>query len=174
MTELSLKFYKLNSDVQIPKMATQRSSCFDLKAFLSNVNEVDFVTSRREKKPAEVEEDMHGNQMVCIPPRASAKIPTGLVPDIPVGYEILFYPRSGNSFKKHLILANQTAVIDEDYVDEMFVLVYNRSDSEMWIEEGQKICQAKLTEKIEYELSETKTLPEQKTDRIGGFNSTGD
>ena len=41
------------------------------------------------------------------------------------------------------------------------------------IKHGVRICQAELVEKIYHEFEEIKEPPSQKTDRYGGFGSTG-
>lgn len=172
MDETELKVYLLHPDVDIPKKATSGSACFDIKAFLSLHDTVDCYTARKEYRELEVEQNFHGENVVCVAPRATAKIPTGLKMNIPEGYSVRLHPRSGNSLKKHLVLGNQEGVIDSDYVDEVFIIVYNRSDEEMFIEEGQKICQGELVENLDYQIRVTSEPPERE-EREGGFGTTG-
>ena len=41
------------------------------------------------------------------------------------------------------------------------------------IKNGTRICQAELVPMQRYHMDETKERPKQKTDRVGGFGSTG-
>ena len=36
-----------------------------------------------------------------------------------------------------------------------------------------KLCQAEMVKDLEYNITETTDKPQQRTDRIGGFGSTG-
>jgi dUTP pyrophosphatase len=100
-------------------------------------------------------------------------VPTGLIFDIPEGFSLRIHARSGLSLKEGLVLANSEAVIDSDYVDEVFVLLYNRSSVGRTIRIGERIAQAELVESVQYTIKETKKQPTVKTDRTGGMGSTG-
>ena len=100
-------------------------------------------------------------------------VPTGLIFDIPTGYSVRIHPRSGLSYKQGLVLANLEAVIDSDYVQETFVLLYNRSEVDHTINNGDRIAQAEMVKREEYILWEIFDAPTQKTDREGGLGSTG-
>ena len=63
--------------------------------------------------------------------------------------------------------------IDSDYVEPVFVMLTSISQSPKHIKHGDRICQAELVEKIYHEFEEIKEPPSQKTDRYGGFGSTG-
>jgi dUTPase len=69
-------------------------------------------------------------------------------------------------------LANNTGIIDSDYVDPLYVVLYNLSDTLVMIKNGERIAQGMLQKTLKYTLSETTTKPEQKTDRDGGLGST--
>jgi dUTP pyrophosphatase len=77
------------------------------------------------------------------------------------------------ALKYGLMLANGTAVIDSDYVDPTYVMIYNASDTPYTIYHGDRIAQAELRELKQYALTERKTPPTQKTERDGGMGSTG-
>ena len=44
---------------------------------------------------------------------------------------------------------------------------------EVLIENGERIAQGELVKTLSYSIEETKDVPEQKTNRVGGFGSTG-
>ena len=100
-------------------------------------------------------------------------IPTGIIFDIPVGCYIKVHPRSGNALKKGLITANNVGIIDEDYVEECNCIMINVSNTSIQINHGDRIVQAELRKTESFEIDITNTRPKQKTDREGGFGSTG-
>ena len=100
-------------------------------------------------------------------------IPTGLVFDIPTGYCLEVYPRSGTSFKLGLGLSNSVGMIDSDYTEELFVSIINHSNVTQVVSHGERIAQAKLVPLVPTEIKEVKSKPKQKTSRTGGFGSTG-
>ena len=77
------------------------------------------------------------------------------------------------SFKQGLVLANAEGVIDSDYTQECFIMVKNDSMSRITIKHGDRIAQGELVKSLDYSIEECYTCPQQKTNRIGGFGSTG-
>ncbi len=148
--------YKISPDATIPKYGTEQSACFDIYACIASRDDHRWLGS------------------VEVEPNGIVKVPTGLIFDIPKGYSIRLHPRSGLSLKKGLILANCEGVIDSDYIEETFVLVRNVSSETQYIEHGDRICQGELVENEKVEFVEIEKCPSLKTDRDGGFGSTGD
>ena len=83
------------------------------------------------------------------------------------------HPRSGLSLKQGLTLFNCEGVIDNDYVEPMFVTLYNISGVDQIVCDGDRIAQADLIRTEQYTIEETLDKPQQKTERAGGFGSTG-
>jgi dUTP pyrophosphatase len=77
------------------------------------------------------------------------------------------------ALKYGLVLANCEGVIDEDYVNETQIIVLNTSDEIMKIYHGDRIAQGELVRYEQAEIEETWQLPTQKSNRVGGFGSTG-
>ena len=100
-------------------------------------------------------------------------VPTNLILDIPKGFSVKAHPRSGLSLKQGLTLFNCTGVIDSDYVDPLFITLVNISGTTRTICDGDRIIQAELQVKIDTALESTNKRPTKKTDRNGGFGSTG-
>lgn len=140
-----LKVYKINETAVFPKFATQQSACFDISAYGDHV----------------------------LPAKLSMAIPTGLILDIPVGYSVRVHPRSGLAYKKGVTLLNAEGIIDSDYTDELKIILHNTSNLDFIIDHGDRIAQAELVKSLDYTLEECYTAPTQKTDRVGGFGSTG-
>jgi len=100
-------------------------------------------------------------------------IPTGLIADIPIGFSVRLHSRSGLAFKQGVYLTNCEGVIDSDYVDPIFAMVTSISNVPVKIYNGDRICQGELVRCEKYTLDESDEAPSQKTDREGGFGSTG-
>ena len=106
-------------------------------------------------------------------PGERALIPTGLILDIPTGYSVRLHVRSSMALKQGIALANSEGVIDSDYVEPTFVMLYNSSTSTVHILNGERICQGELVSMMDYTLDRIYAKPGSKTDRVGGFGSTG-
>jgi dUTP pyrophosphatase len=142
---LNLKIYKINQNAIIPKQATEQAACFDISACGSHV----------------------------VPAKHTIAISTGLILDIPVGYSVRIHPRSGLAYKKGITLLNAEGIIDSDYTDELKILLYNTSNMDFIIQHGDRIAQGELVKNLDYVIEECYNAPVQKTDRVGGFGSTG-
>ena len=163
-----LKIYCLYDDVEIPSLATKKSACFDLKAYLKSHTKVLAYNQFNHKK-----EILIKNNCLLMLPGWRYLIPSGIIFDIPVGCYIKVHPRSGNALKKGLITANNVGIIDEDNVEECNCIMINVSNTSIQINHGDRIVQAELRKTESFEIDITNTRPKQKTDRDGGFGSTG-
>lgn len=165
---MDLKFYKMHPEVPTPKKATAQSACFDIH-FCSAGKEYATgytVMNRPINRPFR-----DGN--LFISPGERVAVPTGLILDIPEGYSVRVHARSGLSLKNGLSLANAEGVIDSDYVDELFVLLWNNSGNGAQLSNGDRIAQAELVKLESYELKEITKVPKSKSNRAGGLGSTG-
>ena len=103
---------------------------------------------------------------------AYIEIGTGLAFDIPKGYEIKAYARSGVSVTP-LILANGIGVIDEPYKGELLlrfkVIPYIKTRR---YDVGDRVAQIQLQKKVKTRLVETDDIGSS-TRGSGGFGSTG-
>jgi dUTP pyrophosphatase len=113
----------------------------------------------------------YSKTLLRLEPGSRALIPTGIFTAIPVGYEVQLRPRSGLAIKKGLNLINCIGTIDADYRAEWGIPVVNQGLETIWIEDGERICQAVLNKVEQIEWEEVETLEE--TERKGGFGSTG-
>lgn len=99
-------------------------------------------------------------------------IHTGLSLQIPEGYAGLIYARSGIATKRGLAPANKVGVIDSDYRGEIMVSLYNHSETEQTIADGERIAQIVITPFLKVDYTECETLTDTKRG-VGGFGSTG-
>ena len=164
-----LKYYKLHENAKDPFFATKGSACFDLHACLDGILK---YKVRQDTVNRELERPLK-NGALQIFNMERVLVPTGLIFDIPEGYSVRLHSRSGLAWKEGLYLTNCEGIIDSDYVDPVFVMMTNISQSPKVINNGDRICQAELVEKVYHSLTETKEKPTQKTSRDGGFGSTG-
>jgi len=164
-----LKFFKLHNMVKLPAFGTQGAACFDLSyqpyhtKVVNGYNPQNSPTTRELGKTGDV----------AIMPGDRLLVPTGLIMDIPQGYSVRFHIRSSMALKSGIALANAEAVIDWDYIDELFVLLTNIGVSPYIIKVGDRIAQAELVKMLDYTLDEVTEKPTKKTDRNGGYGSTG-
>lgn len=166
----SLKIYKVNPEVELPKFQTKQSACFDL-AYQPNGKYEIYGRSSFGKPFARKISATVG--AVSIAPGERLMMPTGLIFDIPKGYSVRVHPRSGLALNSGITLVNCEGVIDSDYIEELFILLLNASEDTATFRPGDRVAQAELVKSESYKLEETTTRPEQKTDRVGGMGSTG-
>ena len=137
---------KLDPDVQLPEYKTSGASGVDLVAFI--------------KEPINLE------------PKTSVLIPTGLSVAFPEDYEIQIRPRSGLAAKNNISVLNTPGTIDSDYRGEIKVIIYNHSNENFSINNGDRIAQMILAPVVKMELEEKNDLPKSIRGK-GGFGSTG-
>ena len=174
-TSTSLKFYRTTESAILPTFATKQSACFDLYANLVNGEEVQYYQAIATKVlPRKVSFDINSNRsFIPINNEERMLIPLGLIADIPEGFSVRLHSRSGLAFKQGVYLTNCEGIIDSDYVDPMFAMITNMSNVPVKIYDGDRICQGELVRCEKYTLDESDEAPTQKTDREGGFGSTG-
>lgn len=144
MQNVQVRFKKLSEDAKAPYKASQGAACFDI---YSNVN-------------------------LIVPPNSFAMVGTGLAVEIPEGYEIKIYSRSGHATKE-INLANCVGIVDSDYRGEVCVLLRNNSHVNYFpISVGERIAQIQLCEVIPTEFIEVDDLTSTERGE-GGFGSTG-
>jgi dUTP pyrophosphatase len=168
MSEL-LSFYKLSSEVKTPTFATTGSAAFDLRAFFDGTA-IKGYDEYNEEFLATTAPD---NALLLLPQKRYM-IPTGLIFDIPNGYRMDVNVRGSIGLKKGLSLANDTGITDWDYVKELYIFLINLSKSAILMQNGERIAQAKLAKNETYDLFELPAPPQQKTERNGGYGSTGE
>ncbi len=109
---------------------------------------------------------------IVLHPGARALIPTGLVLEIPPGWEGQVRPRSGLALRHGIGLLNSPGTIDSDYRGEVGVILINLGESPFPIRRGDRIAQLVFARIEPVEWEESETLAE--TGRgDAGFGSTG-
>ena len=140
--------------------------------------------------------DLYSPEEYTIGPGETIIIPTGLKVAIPQGYALLIQPRSGQSVKTKLRVANTPGLIDSGYRDEIGVIVENieppfkdidydfNDDGTIKINsilhgdtytitKGQRFAQMRLVQAPKAAFFEVGDIKEIEGDRGGGFGSSG-
>lgn len=109
---------------------------------------------------------------VKIPAHSTVKIGTGLAFALPNNTFAAIFARSGLATKEGLRPANCVGVCDSDYRGEYIVALHNDTDSEKFINPGERIAQMVLMPYIPMMFEEVESLDETERGE-GGFGSTG-
>jgi dUTP pyrophosphatase len=149
---MKLKIKKLHPAAITPKYATEGSACFDLHAVL--------------------EDESHLNHGLTVYPNTSETIRVGLAFEVPKGFVMLIFSRSGHGFKNGVRLSNAVGVLDSDYRGECMVKLHNDSRAKFKVSHGDRIAQAMLLPVPTVELEEADDLSDTARG-TGGFGSTG-
>lgn len=168
-----MNVYKVNDRAELPEYATDGSACFDIKACIQNGQRLKSFNAFNKEMSIVVKGVGAVPNSFQLPPGIRVLVPTGLIFDIPEKHVMKMYIRSGQALKKGLTMANGVGIIDSDYVEESFMMLENVSDSMATIEHGERIAQCLIEKTLRVKITETKEKPVQKTDRNGGFGSTG-
>ena len=143
---MNLKIKALKPEAIIPSHATAGSACFDLSYC--------------------------GNVGIAVPPNDARLIPTGLAFEIPEGFVMNIYSRSGHGFKHGIRLANCVGKIDSDYRGEVVVALHNDFDDYFYVRPGDRIAQAELQPVVRVEFEQVDWIAETERGEKG-FGSTG-
>jgi dUTP pyrophosphatase len=112
------------------------------------------------------------DQPLTLPPGGRALVPTGLVLEIPAGFEGQVRARSGLALKKGLSLANGVGTIDADYRGEVGIVVVNFGTEPVTIVRGERIAQLVVAPVARAAFARGEELGNS-TRGAGGFGSTG-
>ena len=109
---------------------------------------------------------------VVIAPGARALVPTGLIMEIPEGWEVQVRPRSGLALKHGITLPNSPGTIDSDYRGEVGVIVLNAGSDVFTVTHGDRIAQMVVAPVVQAEFALADAVSEIARG-AGGFGSTG-
>ena len=156
---IDIKIKRLTNTATLPTKAHPSDACFDIYADCPNETFYDW----------DKREDVNG---IRIDPGCAVTIHTGFATNIPSGYFVAVFPRSGMGIKRHLRLSNSTGIIDSGYVGEWLISIYNDGNETQIIKHGDRIAQFAILPVLDVNLIETNELDE--TDRgANGFGSSG-
>ncbi len=105
-------------------------------------------------------------------PGESVLIPSGIRVEVPRGYALVAFNKSGVATKQGLQVG--ACVVDEDYEGEVHLHMVNVSNKRQTIESGQKLVQFVLLPINYSQIEVVDEIKSRSTERgAGGFGSTG-
>jgi len=141
---IKLKFQKLTNNAYAPVRGTKGSSGMDVFSPID----------------------------VTVPKRGDVMIPLDLRFEIPYGWDLSVYNKSGIATKKKLTKGAE--LIDSDYRGTVHIHFFNNSDEDVLIEKGDKISQLVMRPVWMGEPEESDSISLETERGDGGFGSTGD
>ncbi|MHB9291511.1 dUTP diphosphatase [Hollandina sp. SP2] len=144
--DLEIPVYKQGPDIGLPQYETPGAAGMDIRAFLE--------------------------QGVCISPLERVRIPTGLILEIPPGYEAQVRPRSGLAWRHGITVLNAPGTIDSDYRGALEIMLINLGSEPFMIRNGDRIAQLVIAPVSRAILRETDSVSVS-IRGTGGFGSTG-
>ncbi|HEV7504004.1 MAG TPA: dUTP diphosphatase [Thermoanaerobaculia bacterium] len=133
-------------DLPLPTPASPGSSGFDLRAALPDAT--------------------------VLGPGERLLVPTGLILEIPPGWEGQVRPRSGLALRHGIGVVNTPGTIDSDYRGEVAVILINLGAAPFPIQRGDRIAQLVISPVAAVDWEEAETLGESERGS-GGFGSSG-
>jgi dUTP pyrophosphatase len=133
-------------DLPLPSRASAGSAGFDLRAAIDGE--------------------------VALRPGERLLVPTGLVLEIPPGWEGQVRPRSGLALRHGIGVVNAPGTIDSDYRGEVGVILINLGEAPFALNRGDRIAQLVISRVEPVEWEEADALDESHRGD-GGFGSTG-
>ncbi|MCV0395057.1 MAG: dUTP diphosphatase [Rhizobiaceae bacterium] len=109
--------------------------------------------------------------LILLPGRRAA-VPTGLVMEVPEGFEGQVRPRSGLALRHGITCLNTPGTIDADYRGEVKIILINHGDEDFAVTRGMRIAQLVIAPVVRARIAEiTETAATSRG--TGGFGSTG-
>lgn len=142
--DVKLKVQKLSKNAKLPIRGTKYSSGLDV---FSPIN-------------------------CIIPANGDLLIPLDLRFEIPIGWDLCVYNKSGISTKKKLFKGAE--LIDCDYRGNCHIHLFNHSDIDIEIKKGDKISQLVMRQVWLGEIEESDNILIDTERNINGFGSTGE
>ncbi len=149
MSRIKLKILddRLGRDFPLPAYATDGSAGIDLRACLQGP--------------------------LTLAPGESALVPSGMAIHIgDPGLAAVLWPRSGLGHKHGIVLGNLTGLIDSDYQGQVFISMWNRSDTSHVIQPGDRVAQMVFVPVIQVEFDVVEDF-EESSRGDGGFGHSG-
>ncbi|HVY27156.1 MAG TPA: dUTP diphosphatase [Polyangiaceae bacterium] len=111
-------------------------------------------------------------ESVRLAPGERRLVPTGLVMEIPPGFEGQVRPRSGLALKHGISIVNSPGTIDADFRGEVGIVLINHGSEPFVVEPLSRIAQLVITRVEQVQIEEVATVSD--TSRgAGGYGSTG-
>ena len=119
--------------------------------------------------------DLYSTEQVTIPAFGRALVSTGIVLDIPEGFEIQIRSKSGLALNQGLMVLNSPGTVDQGYIGEIKIILFNTNNHSVIVERGMKVAQAVLASVVSGRFVTLNKIDNvnQKERGSNGFGSTG-
>ena len=169
-----IKVFKMFPEAHLPEFGTDWAACFDLKASLRLGDSITLYTEDNIKLEYTLREEDQFPGAILLGPKERVLVPTGLIFDLRSDQSVRIHPRSGLALKQGITVMNCEGVVDADYVQQTFVMIVNTSNCPVVINDGDRIAQAEVVNNpTQPKFVVVDQAPAAKTNRTGGFGSTG-
>lgn len=146
-TKVQVKILDESMREQLPKYATNGSAGLDLRACLT--------------------------EAMVIQPGQTELIPTGMAIHIQDNTLCgMILPRSGLGHKHGIVLGNLVGLIDSDYQGQLFISIWNRSQTEFTLNPMERIAQLVIVPVVQVGFEMVDDFGDSSRG-AGGFGSTG-
>jgi dUTP pyrophosphatase len=146
-TKVQVKILDESMREQLPKYATNGSAGLDLRACLT--------------------------EAMVIQPGQTELIPTGMAIHIQDNTLCgMILPRSGLGHKHGIVLGNLVGLIDSDYQGQLFISIWNRSQTEFTLNPMERIAQLVIVPVVQVGFEVVDDFSDSSRG-VGGFGSTG-
>lgn len=115
--------------------------------------------------------DLYASEATAIFPSETKIVKTDIAIQFPVGYGGLIKDRSSVATKKGLFTV--AGVIDNGYIGEICVALYNGTESLIRVNVGEKIAQLVLIPTVNFEIEQVEEIFSSDERGNQGFGSTG-
>jgi dUTP pyrophosphatase len=160
----TVKFKKAHPDVMLPEYKHATDAGMDIQAYIPK-----YVSNNT----LDAADSLHAvDDHTWLNPGERYICDTGLIPDIPPGFEIQVRPRSGLAAKYGITVLNTPGTIDEGYKDTIKVILINHGLEAVVIKSGDRIAQLVVTPYVQAIIEEVAEVNKD-NDRGGGCGSTG-
>ena len=112
------------------------------------------------------------DRQIILLPGKRVLVPTGLIFEIPEGFEGQIRPRSGLALKYGITCLNTPGTLDSDYRGEVQVLLINHGEEDFAITRGMRIAQLVIAPVTQVVIEERVKVGDTGRGE-GGFGSTG-
>ncbi len=145
--QLKILDSRLGNEFPVPTYATDGSAGLDMRACLEDA--------------------------LTIEPGETVLIPSGLAIYInDPSLAAVLWPRSGLGHKHGIVLGNLTGLIDSDYQGQVFISMWNRSQTAFEIKPGDRIAQMVFVPVVQVEFEQVEEFVESERG-AGGFGHSG-
>lgn len=151
MKKINVRIAKIHPDAKVPAFQSAGAACFDLHVVLAP-----------------------GEANVLIPPGDVRTFHTGLKFEVPEGWRLDVWSRSGLWFKHRCRVGQSCGKIDSDYRGELLISIENAGTTPYEVSHGERIAQGEFNEVTQAEFTVVDESMLSVTERgESGFGSSG-